>query len=54
MRTTLLALALLSSTSGLTSAHAAAALNISIATAENDWSYAKNWLRVEIAKQRCD
>ena len=39
---------------GLTSAQAAAALNISIATAENDWSYAKNWLRVEITKQRCD
>ena len=39
---------------GLTNAQAAAALNISIATAENDWSYAKNWLRVEITKQRCD
>lgn len=38
--------------SGLTNAQAAAALKISIATAENDWVYAKNWLRVEIATQR--
>jgi RNA polymerase sigma factor (TIGR02999 family) len=35
---------------GLTNAQAAAALNISTSTADNDWAYAKNWLRVEIAR----
>jgi RNA polymerase sigma factor (TIGR02999 family) len=35
---------------GLTNTQAAAALNISKSTADNDWAYAKNWLRVEISK----
>lgn len=35
---------------GLTNAQAAAALHISTSTADNDWAYAKNWLRVEILK----
>lgn len=35
---------------GLTNAQAAAALRISTSTADNDWAYAKNWLRVEISK----
>ena len=35
---------------GLTNAQAAAALDISTSTADNDWAYAKNWLRVEISK----
>ena len=35
---------------GLTNTQAAAALNISTSTADNDWAYAKNWLRVEIAR----
>jgi RNA polymerase sigma factor (TIGR02999 family) len=33
---------------GLTNAEAAAALDISIATADNDWAYARTWLRLEI------
>ena len=35
---------------GLTNAQAASALKISTSTADNDWVYAKNWLRVEISK----
>jgi RNA polymerase sigma factor (TIGR02999 family) len=35
---------------GLTNAQAAAALRISTSTADNDWAYAKNWLRVEVLK----
>jgi RNA polymerase sigma factor (TIGR02999 family) len=35
---------------GLTNKQAAAALRISTSTADNDWAYAKNWLRVEILK----
>src|SRR5688572_25061361 len=35
---------------GLTNTQAAAARHISTSTADNDWAYAKNWLRVEISK----
>jgi RNA polymerase sigma factor (TIGR02999 family) len=35
---------------GLTLAEAARALGISTSTADNDWTYAKTWLRVEIAE----
>ena len=34
---------------GLTMRQAAAALGISLATAENDWAYAKSWLRLRIS-----
>lgn len=34
---------------GLTLAEAAQTLKISLSTADNDWSYAKAWLRVEMA-----
>lgn len=34
---------------GLTRHQAAQALGISVATADNDWAYAKGWLRAEIA-----
>lgn len=34
---------------GLTVAQAATALDISTTTAENDWVYAKSWLRVEMS-----
>jgi RNA polymerase sigma factor (TIGR02999 family) len=37
---------------GLTSAQAAEALGISPATAENDWAYAKTWLRVSMRDDR--
>src|SRR4051812_38258480 len=37
---------------GLTNAHAAEALGISPATAENDWAYAKTWLRVTMRDDR--
>lgn len=33
---------------GLTNQEAAAALGISSATADNDWAYAKSWLRLEL------
>ncbi len=33
---------------GLTSKEAAAALEISPATADNDWAYAKSWLKLEL------
>ncbi len=35
---------------GLTSAQAAEALGISPSTADNDWAYARAWLRLEIEK----
>ncbi len=35
---------------GLTNEQAAAALGISPSTADNDWAYARAWLRVEIEK----
>jgi RNA polymerase sigma factor (TIGR02999 family) len=37
---------------GLTNAQAAEALGISPATAENDWAYAKTWLRVTMRDDR--
>ncbi len=37
---------------GLTIPQAAEAIGISVATAENDWSYAKSWLRLELSD--CD
>ena len=33
---------------GLTMSQAAEALGISVATAENDWAYAKSWLRLQM------
>ena len=33
---------------GLTVAEAAAVLDVSVATAENDWAYARSWLRLEM------
>ena len=36
---------------GLTVPQAAQALGVSVATAENDWSYAKSWLRFEISER---
>jgi RNA polymerase sigma factor (TIGR02999 family) len=39
---------------GLTNAHAAEALGISPATAENDWAYAKTWLRVTMRDDRAE
>jgi RNA polymerase sigma factor (TIGR02999 family) len=33
---------------GLTAEHAAAALGVSVSTAEKDWAYARSWLRVAI------
>jgi RNA polymerase sigma factor (TIGR02999 family) len=35
---------------GLTNEQAAEALGISTSTADNDWAYAKTWLRVEMSK----
>ena len=35
---------------GLTLAEAASALGISPSTADNDWAYAKTWLKVEMAE----
>ena len=34
---------------GLTRHQAAEALGVSVATADNDWAYAKGWLKAEIA-----
>jgi RNA polymerase sigma factor (TIGR02999 family) len=34
---------------GLTNEQAAAALGVSVSTTENDWAYARGWLRLEIA-----
>jgi DNA-directed RNA polymerase specialized sigma24 family protein len=36
---------------GLTSEQAAAALGVSISTAEKDWAYARSWLRVTIDRK---
>ena len=33
---------------GLTTAQAAQALGVSVSTAENDWTYARSWLRLEM------
>lgn len=35
---------------GLTVAQAAKALDISTSTAENDWTYARSWLRLEMSR----
>ena len=35
---------------GLTTAQAAAALGVSISTAENDWAYARSWLRLRMGE----
>ena len=35
---------------GLTNQEAAAALAISSATADNDWAYAKSWLKLELSR----
>ena len=37
---------------GLTTAEAARALDVSVATAENDWTYARCWLRLEMSGDR--
>jgi DNA-directed RNA polymerase specialized sigma24 family protein len=34
---------------GLTRHQAAEALGVSVATADNDWAYAKGWLKAELA-----
>ncbi len=34
---------------GLTTAQAARALGVSATTGENDWTYARSWLRLEMA-----
>ena len=36
---------------GLTTAQAAKSLGVSVSTAENDWTYARSWLRLEMAGQ---
>jgi len=36
---------------GLTVAEAASALGVSVATAENDWAYAKSWLKLQLSKR---
>jgi RNA polymerase sigma factor (TIGR02999 family) len=38
---------------GLTNEQAAQALGISVSTADNDWAYARSWLRLEIAGPAC-
>ena len=35
---------------GLTTAQAAAALGVSTSTAENDWAYARSWLRLRMGE----
>ncbi len=37
---------------GLTTAQAAQALGVSVATADNDWAYARSWLRLEMGGSR--
>ena len=37
---------------GLTTAQAAQALGVSVTTAENDWTYARSWLRLEMTGGR--
>ena len=39
---------------GLTAEQAAAALGVSLSTAEKDWAYARSWLRVAIDRLRKD
>jgi RNA polymerase sigma factor (TIGR02999 family) len=39
---------------GLTIQEAAAALAVSPATADNDWAYAKSWLKAEMSRQATD
>jgi RNA polymerase sigma factor (TIGR02999 family) len=39
---------------GLTNEQAASALGISASTADNDWAYAKAWLRLEMQQSRND
>ena len=39
---------------GLTIAEAAQALGVSESTADNDWAYARSWLRLEIAGRADD
>jgi DNA-directed RNA polymerase specialized sigma24 family protein len=34
---------------GLTVSEAAKALEVSVATAENDWAYAKSWLKLQLS-----
>lgn len=36
---------------GLTTAQAAHTLGISTTTAENDWAYARSWLRLEMSSE---
>jgi RNA polymerase sigma factor (TIGR02999 family) len=38
---------------GLTRQEAAEILGVSVATADNDWAYAKGWLKAEIAGNPC-
>ena len=39
---------------GLTTAQAAAALGVSTSTAENDWAYARSWLRLRMGEPDAD
>jgi RNA polymerase sigma factor (TIGR02999 family) len=39
---------------GLTNEQAAGALGISVSTADNDWAYARAWLRVELSRPESD
>jgi len=39
---------------GLTNDQAAAALGVSTATADNDWAYAKSWLKLQLARESAD
>jgi RNA polymerase sigma factor (TIGR02999 family) len=39
---------------GLTTAQAAAALGVSTSTAENDWAYARSWLRLRMGEPEGD
>ena len=36
---------------GMTLAEAASSLGVSVSTADNDWAYAKNWLRLEMSDE---
>jgi DNA-directed RNA polymerase specialized sigma24 family protein len=35
---------------GLTTAQVAVALGVSLSTAENDWAYARSWLRLQMGE----
>ena len=37
---------------GLTTAQAAKSLGVSVSTAENDWTYARCWLKLEMSGDR--